>query len=148
MRSPVWYYQFVNETNTMDAMDKIKELLATLEAELETVEAQFAELEKRRADLRYTVTGLKSMINTAEKLGVTSSDLEAMRQSRTTAIVDIVKSANGGYMTANEVVERLKERGFSARYDTVVTLLSRLAKKDILKNVPRRGYACPIANKG
>jgi hypothetical protein len=125
----------------MDTMERIMEFVATLEAELKTVDEKVEKLNKRRAELSRVAVGLRSAMEKATEMGVTSSSVDAVCQTRTDAIVDIVKAANGACVSAREVTKRLQERGIAGRYDIVVTLLSRLAKRGVLKNVAGHGYA-------
>lgn len=113
----------------MDALKKAEQELAETDATAE-------ELDRRRAKLRQTIAVLRSQVGIDVQPDETITD----------AILLVVKAWNG-FVSAAEVMDRLVLMGHQVQTSTVATILSRLAKSQVViagrgsnSNV---GYAWP-----
>jgi len=100
--------------------DSYQEALRQALEDLKLMDDLAERTERRRAQLRQIIAGLQSLMS--------AGSARTEDQSLTSAILDIVKAAEG-HITASEVLERLDTAGYIANAPTVATLLSRLVKE-------------------
>ena len=123
-----------------------KEVLANFKNRLREIDGERADLEVRRADLDKEALHVKEMISKLMPLcGETASEDDVSGLGFTDAVLTVVQLARGERLSAQQIKERLAEKGFEISGYTnpmasIYKILARLeeAKKII---VEREGFS-------